>query len=96
MGNGVLDFTDNVLEKGQLEFLATHSFMDLRLYDIYQQSCAQDWNSPRCKYVQGQFKIVRKTIDIYNAFRVCQDGTATEAIQLQKMLALKEQEKKLQ
>lgn len=95
VGNGVIDFEDNVLDKAQLEFLATHSFIDLRLFDIYQQSCARDWSSPRCKYIQSEFKAIRKTINVYNAFQVCSDGTATEAMQLQKMLGLKRQKEML-
>jgi hypothetical protein len=50
VGNGVMNFAHNSLERAQIEYLNEHDFIDDRLWNIYSSSCTRDFNSPRCKY----------------------------------------------
>ena len=36
VGNGVMNFEDNSLDKSQIEYMAGHDFLDHRLWEIYQ------------------------------------------------------------
>lgn len=52
IGNGVMDFSDNSLDKSEIEYMYEHDFLDDRLFGIYRSSCLKDFNSPRCQYFQ--------------------------------------------
>lgn len=54
IGNGVMDFTDNRIQKSSIEYLYGHDFIDDRLWTIYQSSCMKDFDSPRCQYFQTE------------------------------------------
>ena len=52
VGNGVMNFRDNFLDKSEIEYMYEHDFVDQRLWSIYRHSCMRDFSSPRCKYFQ--------------------------------------------
>lgn len=52
IGNGVMNFKDNSLDKSEIEYMWEHDFIDDRLWGIYRESCRKDFHSPRCRYFQ--------------------------------------------
>jgi hypothetical protein len=43
-----------------------HDFVDDRLWGIYKQSCAKDFNSPRCRYFQYELEMDQQQVNPYS------------------------------
>ena len=50
VGNGVMDFTDNSLDKSEVQYLFNHDMISNRMMGIYHNACQKDYKSPRCKF----------------------------------------------
>lgn len=61
VGNGVMSFEDNSLDKSQIDYMIDHQSISNRMELIYRKSCYADFESPRCQFFRYEF-------DIYNAY----------------------------
>ncbi len=45
-----------------------HDFVDERLWGIYKQSCAKDFESPRCKYFLYELDMDSQDVNPYSKY----------------------------
>ena len=68
VGNGVMNFKDNSLDKSEIEYMIEHDFVDDRLHGIYRSSCLVDFNSPRCKYFRLELELDQEMVNPYSKY----------------------------
>lgn len=66
VGNGVMDFTDNSLERAEIQYMIDHQLISNRMETIYERACARDFDSPRCMFFRYEFDIYRAYINDYS------------------------------
>lgn len=66
VGNGVMDFTDNSLDKTEIQYMLDHQLISSRMETIYERACFSDFDSPRCMFFRYEFDIYRAYINDYS------------------------------
>lgn len=66
IGNGVMNFGDDSLDKSEIEYMWEHDFIDDRQWTIYQESCKKDFHSPRCQYFQYELALDQSDVNPYS------------------------------
>lgn len=66
VGNGVMDFTDNSLDKTEIQYMIDHQLISNRMETIYYRACSKDFNSPRCKFFRYEFDVYIAYINQYS------------------------------
>lgn len=66
IGNGVMNFGDDSLDKSEIEYMWEHDFIDDRQWTIYLDSCKKDFHSPRCKYFQYELGLDQRDVNPYS------------------------------
>lgn len=88
LGNGVMNFRDNSLDKSEIEYMYEHDFVNQRLWSIYRHSCLKDFNSPRCRYVQMELdEYDEDAINPYSTKIFIQTSTKSARMRLSKPFA---------
>lgn len=65
IGNGVMDFSNDELDKSRVEYLIDHEFIDPEVLGYWSNSCQVDPDSAGCKYFK--FKLFQN-IDEINVY----------------------------
>lgn len=66
VGNGVMNFQDNSLDKSQIDYMVGHQSISNRMETIYSKSCYADFDSPRCQFFRYEFDIYNSYINKYS------------------------------
>jgi hypothetical protein len=66
VGNGVMSFENNELDKSEIQYMIDHSAVSERLESIYKQACFKDFDSPRCLFFRYEFDIVIAYLNQYS------------------------------
>jgi hypothetical protein len=65
VGNGVMSFVDNELDKSQFQYMINHQLISNRMETIYERACFKDFESPRCQFFRYEFDIYLAYINQY-------------------------------
>ncbi len=67
VGNGVMDFTDNSLDKSEIQYMIDHQLISNRMETIYTRACSADFSSPRCMFFRYEFDVYLAYINQYSS-----------------------------
>jgi hypothetical protein len=65
VGNGVMNFENNELEKSEIQYMIDHNLISSRLEVVYRQACFTDFDSPRCRFFRYEVDILEAYLNPY-------------------------------
>lgn len=71
VGNGVMSFIDNSLEKSSIDYMISHDTVSDRIRYIYQNACGKDFKSPRCRFAKYEIGYLKIFLNHYNIYETC-------------------------
>lgn len=77
IGNGVMDFTDDSLEKSTIEYFIDHDFLDPETLEYWSRACQHDEESAGCQFFLERAEETLDDINPYSIFYLTQTFTAT-------------------
>ena len=66
VGNGVMNFEDHSLDKSAIQYMTDHDLVSNRLKYIYDHACTADFNSPRCRFVKYEVRLLEDYLNRYS------------------------------
>ena len=66
VGNGVMSFIDNSLEKSSIDYMISHDTVSDRIRYIYQNACGKDFKSPRCRFAKYEIGYLKIFLNHYS------------------------------
>ena len=71
VGNGVMDFSDNMLEKSQVNYMFSHNFIDPTLDKYWEIACQADPSSAGCAFFFRRYDDILAKVNFHNIYGTC-------------------------
>ena len=78
VGNGIMDYSDDRLEKSQLNYMFTRNFIDPMLDRYWDGSCQTDPSSAGCKFFFTRYDELLKKVNFHNIYGNCSNKSVSK------------------
>ncbi len=71
VGNGVMDLSDNGLEKSQINYMFSHNFIDPTLDKYWDIACQADPSSAGCAFFLRRYDEILAKVNFHHIYGTC-------------------------